>query len=112
MERMSPGDKLAYYIKGEKIFAATAVVTSLGFENTTPIWKALKGDDDYRWRVTITPGETPRETDWVPADLLIPNLALVAKMPPKRPYLAFQGNLHPISEGDFELIRRALVGQW
>src|SRR5438128_2331047 len=61
--------------------------------------------EHYPWRVPIRKEVVlPRER-WVPAEGLARKLAYVSKWPPEHWRLAFQGNVHEIPEGDFELIR-------
>ena len=81
MERMMPGDPLVYYVKREKLFVATARVTSTGFEERSTIWKAVKGEDDYPWRVHIEPDFIAPPDHWVPADVIAPAMEYVKKWP-------------------------------
>jgi len=112
VERMAPGDRLAYYVTGQKVFAATAVVTSVGFEDHDPIWRSVdpkRADEDYPWRVHIAPDLLAIWEDWVPAEPIARQMAYVQKWPTKHWTLAFQGNLHEVDAADFALIRDALA---
>jgi len=111
VEQMQPGDKLVYYITGEKAFAAIATVTSSMFEDHTVIWRSRdpkKAAEDYPWRVQIKPDIVLPPGQYVPAEPLARQMAYTAKWPADHWTLAFQGNLHRIDEGDFQLIHAAL----
>jgi hypothetical protein len=105
-ERMAAGDKLVWYVTGDQAFAGYATITGEFFEDHEPIWSSgKKKDEDYPWRVPIRKEVAlPRER-WVSAEGLARTLAHVSKWPPEHWRLAFQGNVHEIPEGDFELIR-------
>src|SRR5205085_663381 len=67
MERMRPGDRLAYYLTGIKAIGALATVTGEPFEDHTPIWVSEgKPGEDYAWRVAIRPDVTLAEHEWLP----------------------------------------------
>jgi len=111
VEQMQPGDKLVYYITGEKAFAAIATVTSAMFEDHTIIWRSRdpkKAAEDYPWRVQIKPDIVLPPGQYVPAEPLARQMTYTAKWPADHWTLAFQGNLHRIDEGDFQLIHAAL----
>lgn len=111
-QAMRPGDRLVYYVTGVQGFAATAIVTSEFFEDHTPIWTSRdpkKAGEDYPWRVQIEPDIVLPAGLTVPAEQLAPWLDHTKKWPPEHWRLAFQGQLHRISERDFSLIRQALA---
>ena len=105
-EHMAAGDKLVWYITGDQAFAGYATITGGYFEDHESIWSSgKKKDEDYPWRVPVRKEVAlPRER-WIPAEGLARKLAYVSKWPPEHWRLAFQGNVHEIPEGDFELIR-------
>jgi predicted RNA-binding protein len=112
-EQMQPGDKLVYYLTGEKAFAALVTVTSACFEDHTPIWRSKdpkKQGEDYPWRVAIEPEIVLPEGNVLPAEPLASRLRYTRKWPAEHWTLAFQGNLHRIEEDDYEIIRDAMVG--
>ncbi len=108
MEQMRAGDNLVYYVSRVQAFAATATIESEGFEDHELIWRSKPGED-YPWRVKISPGIVLHEEDWVPSDVVGPELTYVGKWPAEHWKLAFQGNLHHIPDGDFERLRQALA---
>ncbi len=108
MERMAPGDRLAWYVTGAKAFAAVATVASAGFEDHTRIWETDKANEDYAWRVHIRPDVALPDSEWLPAEPIALQLDHVHKWPPANWTLAFQGNLREVSAADFAIIERAV----
>lgn len=109
MENMKPGDNLLYYVTAVQVFAATATITSEGFEEHELIWLSKPGED-YPWRVEVKADRVPAEEDWIPTHMHGPALEYMQKWPAKHWKLAFQGNLHEIPDADFATIRQALAG--
>lgn len=113
-ERMRPGDKIAYYVTGRKVFAATATITSPYVEDHERIWQSgdpKKAAEDYPFRVGIGPDVLVADVDAVDAEPIARQMAYVARYPPTSWTLAFQGNVHAISAADFQLIRDALAAR-
>ena len=109
MEQMEAGDDLLYYVTGVQVFAATARITSAGFEEHELIWTSKPGED-YPWRVEVRPDRVLVEEDWIPTSEIAPGLEYVQKWPAAHWKLAFQGNLHRIPDHDFATVRDALAG--
>lgn len=109
MEQMEAGDDLLYYVTGVQVFAATARITSGGFEEHELIWTSKPGED-YPWRVEVRPDRVLVEEDWIPTSEIAPGLEYVQKWPAAHWKLAFQGNLHRIPDHDFATVRDALAG--
>lgn len=110
-ESMQPGDRIAWYITGMKAFAGYATVTSTYFEDHTLIWKSKdpkRDKEDYPWRFNIEPVITLDQDDFLEAEPIARQMAHVAKWPAANWTLAFQGNVHKISDEDFDVIRLAL----
>lgn len=111
-EQMRPGDKFIYYVTGKKAFGAIATVTSEYFEDHTIIWRstnAKRKQEDYPYRVHIEPDVVLPEGVFLPAEEIARGMEHVQKWPPEHWTLAFQGNVHKISQHDYELVRNALV---
>ena len=110
-ERMAPGDKLVWYITGQKAFAGYATITSPYFESHERVWTSgdpKKAAEDYPYRVEIRPEIVLPAGEFLPAEGVARQMAYVAKWPAANWTLAFQGNVHVITEGDFNLIREAI----
>ncbi len=113
-EKMHAGDKIAYYITGKKMFAGTATITSDYFESHEPIWKSKdpkKDAEDYPFRVAIEPDLILDEDHWIDAERLARQMEYASKWPAKNWTLAFQGNVHNVPQGDFDLIRAAIESE-
>jgi hypothetical protein len=107
-ERMQPGDRMVLYATGRQAFAFTATITSPYWEEHTMVWDGRKKGEDYPFRVRIEPNIVLDEEEYVPAVGLLPKLDFPRKWPAEHWHLAFQGNVHPLSEADFATIEAAL----
>ena len=110
-ERMKPGDKIIYYITGQKAFAGVVTIESPYFESHETIWVSSdpkKAAEDYPFRVKITPDVILGLNDATPAEPLARQMQYAAKWPEKNWTLAFQGNVHEIGAEDYQLIRKAI----
>ena len=102
---IKPGDRLIFYLTGLKRFGGIAKVTSDMFEDHTPIWSnAKKAGEDYPYRVHIEPELILDEADYIDAKPLAERMTYTQKWPRENWTLAFQGNLHLVPHGDYELI--------
>jgi hypothetical protein len=108
VEVMRAGDRLLYYINGRMAFAGTATLTSPMYEEHSMIWRSVRFEEDYPWRVRLRPDVVLDEPDWVPAKDLAYRLDYVRKWPPEHWTLAFQGHLHQLAQKDFKLIEDEL----
>ena len=108
VEAMRPGDRILYYVTGRMAFAASATVTSPMFEDHTVVWRSVRWDEDYPWRVRTRSDIVLEEADWVAAKHLAYRLEYVRKWPPEQWTLAFQGHLHQLAQKDFKLVEDEL----
>jgi len=107
-ERMTPGDRICWYLTGLRSFAATGTITSPYFEGMEPIWLSEKTGDTYPWRFKITKDHALDPNGAVPAASLLDTLAFVKRWPAQHRSLAFQGNIHELADADFASIERAI----
>jgi len=110
-ERMKPGDKIVYYVTGRKVFAGIVTIESPYYEDHATIWKSndpKKATEDYPFRVKISPDVILPLDEAVPAEGVARQMTYVAKWPANNWTLAFQGNVHEINGGDYDLIRNAI----
>ena len=106
---MQPGDKLIFYLTGIKKFGGMAEVTSEAFEDHTPIFKSEKDpSEDYPFRVKTKGQIILDEEQWLDVPDYVPLLELTKKGQMKSWSLAIQGNLHRISDADYNLIEKEL----
>lgn len=109
---MRPGDKLVFYLTGIKKFGGIATVTSEAFEDHTPVFKSAKRPgEDYPFRVQTKADIVLDEDEWLDVPDFVPLLELTKKGQMKSWSLAFQGNLHRISEADYQVIEREMRAQ-
>lgn len=107
--RLSPGDRIAYYLTGKGRIAGCTLVRSACFEERTRIWTSPGHPEEvYPWRVQIGPLVTPPEDECPLAAALVDRLQFVRRWPAAHWRLAFQGMLREIPSADFELIRGTL----
>jgi len=106
---MQPGDKLIFYLTGVKKFGGLASVTSEAFEDHTPVFRSeKKPGEDYPFRVKTKAEIVLDEEEWLHVPDYVPLLELTKKGNMKSWSLAFQGNLHRISEADYKLLEREM----
>lgn len=109
---MKPGDKIVYYLTGLKAFGGISTITSPAFESHERIWASgdpKKQAEDYPYRVQTSPDLILDDGSYAAAEPIARQMDYVAKWPAANWTLAFQGNVHKISERDFVRIREALV---
>ncbi len=109
--RMAPCDKIVYYLTGLKAFAGIATIESPYFESHEQIWisgNSKKGEEDYPFRVKISPDVILAEGNFVPAEGVARQMTYVAKWPAANWTLAFQGNVHEIDADDYRLLHDAI----
>jgi hypothetical protein len=114
-QAMHPGDTFIYYITGVQAFGGIVAVTSDYWEDhETSIWKSKdpkKAVEDYPFRVKIAPVLILDEADWLPAIAVVPRLEYPKRWPAEHWHLAFQGNVHKISDADHAIIAAALAAR-
>jgi predicted RNA-binding protein len=101
---MQPGDKLIFYLTGVMKFGGIAEVTSDVFEDHTPVFKTeKKPGEDYPFRVHTKADRILDADQWLDVKSYADKLEMTRA---RGEYwrLAFQGNLHKISEADYETI--------
>lgn len=101
---MKPGDKLIFYLTGVMKFGGIATVKSDVYEDHTPVFKTeKKPGEDYPFRVKAEPDRILDKEQW----LDVKDFATRLEMTRRRGEhwrLAFQGNLHKISDEDYDTI--------
>jgi len=108
-ERVAVGDRVLYYVLGERIFPATATVTSAYFEDRHPTWvNQERKDDPFPYRVHTQPNAVLEDGEGLDAEALAPRLLYLKRWPPEQWYLALQGDVHLLSSQDFQLVEREM----
>jgi predicted RNA-binding protein len=103
---MRPGDKLIFYLTGIMKFGGIATITSEVFEDHTPVFKSeKKAGEDYCWRVQMEDDRVLEPGQFLDVKEYADKLEMTRR---RGEYwrLAFQGNLHKISQEDYDLLSR------
>ena len=103
---MKPGDKLIFYLIGVMRFGGVANVAGQVYEDHSPVFKSeKKASEDYPWRIATTPDRLLDREQWLDVKDYADRLEMTRK---RGEYwrLAFQGNLHKISDEDYALISK------
>lgn len=108
-ERVQPGDRVVYYATGQMAFTGTFTVTSPFFESHEQLFQSKKDGEDYPYRFHVQPDHVLAASDFVAAATVLPDLQFVKKWPAANWHLAFQGNVHTLSEADFATIESAIA---
>ena len=106
--RLSPDDRLIYYLTDRRVFAATATVKSEPFEDDEPIWEHHREDETFPHRVEIKSDVVLAENQFVDAREVGPGLEYVRKWPPEDWPLAFIGPLHILPQRDFTFLEEEM----
>ena len=107
-ERVAPGDRLLYYLTVVKSIGGVAEVTGTFFEDTEPIWESNKPGEVYPFRFPIKLVQARAKDQYLPMDELVHALEYPKRWPPQHWTLAFQGNVHVLSDEDYDKIAEAL----
>ena len=101
---MRPGDKLVFYLVGIMKFGGIATVTSEVFEDHTPVFKTeKKPNEHYSWRVQTEPDRILTPDQFLDVKEYADRLEMTSRRG-EHWRLAFQGNLHRISDEDYALL--------
>jgi EVE domain len=108
-ERVAPGDRVFLYLTGRKAIGAELRVTGAPFESHERVWgSAAKPNEDYPWRFPTEPELVLDGDRTVPAEPLAREMEYTKRWPEANWTLAFQGNVHELSDKDAGLIEEAL----
>ncbi len=106
--RITPEDRVLFYVRDKRAFAATATVRSEHFEEKTRVWKHHSRDELFANRVEIKADYSLDPTDYVDATEIGPTLEYVKKWPAEHWPLAFFGMLHIVPQRDFNLLEEEI----
>jgi EVE domain len=108
-ERVAVGDRVLYYVLNQRIFPATATVTSGYFEDRHPLWiNHERRDDPFPYRVHTHPNLVLEPGEGLDAEAIAPRLLYVKRWAPELWALALQGDVHLLSSQDFMLVEREM----
>jgi hypothetical protein len=108
-ERVALGDRVLYYVLNERIFPATATVTSAYFEDRHPTWvNHERPDDPFPYRVHTAANVVLEPGEGLDAQAIAPRLLYLKRWAPEQWFLALQGDVHLLSSQDFLLVEREM----
>ncbi len=108
VQRVEPGDRVIYYVSGERVFTATATVTRSYEEVRSTPW-IKEGKTAWPYRIKIKPDVILPSEQYIEAGLIAYRLEYLRKWAPEDWHMAFQGNLHLLSKGDFFLLETEML---
>ncbi len=107
-ERVAPGDRVLFYLTVVKSIGGAAEVTGSFFEADEPIWESNKPGELYPFRFPIKLLHARAKGEYLAMDGLVHSLDYPKRWPPQHWTLAFQGNVHVLSDADYDKIVKAL----
>lgn len=108
-ERVGPGDRILFYLTGVKAFGGVCRVTGAPFESHDLVWTSEgKPTEDYPWRFPTEPVVALTPERYVPAEPLAREMTYTQRWPAENWTLAFQGNVHELSDADADLVESAI----
>ncbi|MYC32847.1 MAG: EVE domain-containing protein [Chloroflexi bacterium] len=108
VQRVEPGDRIIYYVSGQRVFTATATVTR-GYEEVRSTPWVKEGKTTWPYLIHIKPDVVLNREQYIDAGLIAYRLEYLRKWPPEDWHMAFQGNLHLLSKGDFFLLETEMM---
>jgi len=107
--QMEVGDKLIFYLTGVKQFGGLATIASESYEDHKKIFASeKKATEDFPFRVKTKPEIVLKEGQRLSVPDFVPMMEKTRKGAMKSWGMAFQGNLHRISEHDYKLLESAM----
>lgn len=108
-EAVRSGDTVFFYLTGMKAIGGMAEVTGTFFEDHSHIWDSKKAGEEYPFRFAIRPvAIIPDPGDFVAVEVFVDELEYVQRWSRENWTLAFQGNVHRLSETDYALLAEAV----
>ena len=98
-----PGDTVFYYLTGVKSIGGEAVVTGESFFDETFIWESTKPGEVYPWCFPVKMINARQPGDYLAVESFLENYENAKKWPAKNWTLAFQGNVHRLTDHDYKL---------
>jgi predicted RNA-binding protein len=108
---MEPGDRLVFYLTKVVQFGGIVEVAGKAYEDLSDIGmrsEAGKPTDDYPFRIDTKPVLIPEPGNYVEVREITDLLEKTRKLGPKKLGMAFRGNLHKITDEDYQEIERLI----
>jgi predicted RNA-binding protein len=108
-ETVQAGDTVLFYLVGIKSVGGVAEVTGPYFEDHTHLWDSRKEGEEYPFRFPIRPlSMIENPVDFVKVEDLLDALEYPRRWPRQNWTLAFQGNVHKLSDDDHAVFVSAI----
>jgi EVE domain len=108
-ETVKAGDTVLFYLVGIKSVGGVAEVTGSYFEDHAHIWDSRKEGEEYPFRFAVRPLSIISDpADFVKVEELLDALEYPRRWPRTNWTLAFQGNVHRLSEDDHQVFVSAI----
>jgi len=110
---MQPGDRLVYYLTGVVQFGGIVEVTGEMFEDDSDLGlrSKSKAGEEYPFRIHTKPVLIPPPGHYVNVREITDLLEKTRALGPSKLGIAFRGNLHRISDADYQQIERLLAAE-
>lgn len=100
-ETVAAGDTVLFYLVGLKAVGGVAEAVGPYYEDHAHVWDSRKEGEEYPFRFPIRPlSILSSPTDFVKVEELLDALEYPRRWPRANWTLAFQGNVHKLSESD------------
>ena len=107
-DRMVKGDRLLFYVRGLRVFPATATIASTVFEDAEPLWTSQQANEAFKYRVRITPEFVLPDDKHLRVIEIGPRMEYVRRWPPEMWPFALMEELHLLPRKDFEFIEEEM----
>lgn len=108
-ETVQAGDTVLFYLVGIKSVGGMAEVTGPYFEDHAHVWDSRKEGEEYPFRFPIRPlSIVGNPADFVKVEDLLDALEYPRRWPRQNWTLAFQGNVHKLSDDDHAVFVSAI----
>lgn len=105
--KTKPGDKLICYVGGEKKIGGILKIESEMFEDKKKIFAEKTPGEIYPWRFKVSTVVSLPEEKQLPIEYFFDKLEMFERYSSK--YLALQGQVHPLSAHDFNLLEDEIL---
>ncbi|MDE2802260.1 MAG: EVE domain-containing protein [Chloroflexota bacterium] len=107
-DRMVKGDRILFYVRGQRVFPATATVASTVFEDEEPLWTSSQANERFKYRVRITADFVLPDDKHLRVIEIGPRMEYVRRWPPEMWPFALMEELHLLPRKDFEFIEEEM----
>ena len=107
-DRMVKGDRLLFYVRGQRVFPATATIVSTVFEDEELLWTSEQANERFKYRVRINSDFVLPDENSLRVIEIGPRMEYVRRWPPEMWPFALMDELHLLPRKDFEIIEEEM----